>query len=184
MKILIIYLLLISCSKIYAWEALESWNENYEQELVINCAPEDQICQQLCNETSSCRIPAKSCKDCVGTGILMSYFYQEVGKWFVNSNEEISEKEFINTVNQENFVILTNKSPYNIFSPINDLKMEKAFNNLCYGDNESYPLVVGELNRFQVLTSIKYVICHLVDGAIIYRLNSIPEIERSEQYIQ
>jgi len=184
MKILIIYVLLISCSNIYAWEAIESWNNSYEQELLINCAQEDQICQKLCDQAPTCRLPTNNCKNCVGTGILMSYFYQEVGKWFVNSNEEISEQEFIKIVSQKNFVILTNQSPYNIFGPINDPRMEKAFNRLCYGDAESYPVVIGELNNFQMLTSIRYVICHLEDGAIIYRLNSIPEIERSEQFIQ
>ena len=177
MKLIIFVTLYLISSTTHAWEAIESWNQFYQQELIINCENEESLCQNLCNRRSQCILPSNECKDCVGTGILISYFYQEVGRWFMNSQDKVSEKELIDFIQEENFILLTDKSPYNIFSPINDLKTERAFHSLCKEGPGSYPVILGELNDQQELQSIKYVICHDEYGASSFRMNSRPDLE-------
>jgi hypothetical protein len=177
MKLVLLVMLNLMSLTAHAWEAIESWSQFYQQELITNCENEDLFCQKLCNQPSQCILTSNNCKDCVGTGILISYFYQEVGRWFINSQDKVSEEELIDFIQQKNFILLTDRSPYNIFSPINDAQTERAFHSLCKEGPGSYPVILGELNHQQELQSIKYVICHDEDGGSPFRMNSRPDLE-------
>lgn len=174
--ILSLFIFLVSLPA-FSWEAQEHWGKELNQELLINCESNEKVCTNTCNDSYQCYVPLNLCKNCIGTGILMSYFYQEVGKWFVNSGVQIPEAQFLKLIENRNIVLLTHNSPYNIFTPVNDMGIEKSFNSLCPDKFDSFPLVIGELDQGQELKKISAVICHGAQGAKVFKINTKPQVE-------
>lgn len=170
-----IFLSLISFSAL-SWDAREDWSSDLNQELVINCEGHESLCKETCQDQYQCRIEAGYCRNCIGTNLFLSYFYQEVGRWFTNSREKVSSEFLQEYLKDQKFILLTASSPYNIFSSVNDMKIERAFNSLCTADWNSFPIVLGVLNKRKELTKVTAVICHGDNGAEIFKLNAAPEI--------
>ena len=177
MKWIILFSLITFSFSALSWEAREEWNTNLNQEMLLNCDQGDTVCLKTCGDEFQCRIQAGFCKNCVGTGLLLSYFYQEVGRWFVSSPEKISEDDFALMLKKQNFVLLTADSPYNIFTPIRDPLTDRAFNSLCPSKLDSFSVVVGTLTGKKELGSISAVICHGENGAEIFKMKSSPNVE-------
>jgi hypothetical protein len=177
MKVIIFMIVLFMGQKTFAWEALEIWNETLQQEIVMNCSPGENFCTDTCGEENQCRKTSDFCKNCVGSGILLSHFYQNVGSWYVNSGDEITDEDFVNILRNKSLMALTSTSPFNIFSPIGDLHMERAFNKLCPGLLDPYPVVLAELSPSGLLRSPSLVICHGEEGAKSFLLRKIPPAE-------
>jgi hypothetical protein len=175
-NIIAIILLLLSLSA-SAWEAQEDWNSDLEQVLLINCNSDEAVCVSTCGDSYQCRVPAELCRNCVGTGILLSYFYQEVGRWFVNSGEKLTSLQLNGLLKDGKFILLTANSPYNIFTSLNDLKIERNFNSLCPAGYDSFPVVLGALNERREFSSVSAVICHGDNGAEVYRMKPTPNAE-------
>jgi hypothetical protein len=177
MKLFLGLLVLFLTLSAHSWEAKEDWSSDLNQELVINCESNETLCRETCNEQYQCRVEAGYCRNCIGTNLFLSYFYQEVGRWFSNSKEKVSSEFLKGYLQNKNFILLTASGPYNIFTSVNDMRMEQAFNSLCPSKWNSFPVVIGALNRRQELTKVVAVICHGDAGAEIFKLNSSPEVE-------
>lgn len=174
MKIMLYLLVILLNVNAFSWEAFEHWNEDLQQVLIVNCRPDEVMCNQLCMNEIQCQIQTDFCKDCVGAGLLLSFFYQNVGTWFLNSGRLINEIELAQFLQRGKFILLSFDSPYNIFSPINNLRMERAFNNLCPDDLDPFPLVLGSLNHSNELSSIEVVVCHGEAGARAFFISDLP----------
>lgn len=184
MKIIVSLFLLILSVPAFSWEVQENWSNDYNQEVLINCDSQEKICTNICQDPYQCNVSLNSCKNCIGTGILLSYFYQEVGKWFMNSGVQIPDEQFVKLLQSRNIVLLTHDSPYNIFTPINDMGIERAFNSLCPEKFDSFPVVVGELDKGNELARISAVVCHGTRGAKVYKINTKPQVEINLKHLR
>lgn len=179
MKLIIALFIALNSMSVFAWEAQEKWNAQLGQELVLNCDGRvEGLCSAVCDDPLQCYVPAGPCRSCIGTGVFLSFFYQEVGRWFVNSGELLPESYLLERSLKQDFVLLTYDSPYNIFSSPNDPGMERAFGALCPGGMDAFPVVIGRKNIKNELARVEAVICHEQNGGVIYGMKSTPNLEK------
>jgi hypothetical protein len=177
MNIFVLFIHLFTQTISYGWEALEKWNDHLEQELIINCHEGETLCHEVCGSHDQCRRPSNSCHNCVGTGVLLSHFYQNVGSWYMNSGHEISENNLVNFLKEKQLIVLTSSSPFHIFGPIGDRQTEFNFNKLCPNLIDPFPIVLAELTERGLLHKPSLVICHADEGTKAFEITNIPHAE-------
>jgi hypothetical protein len=171
MKFSIILLLLLPFS-VFAWESSVEINNKLEMHLSISCESEENFCQELCHNPKKCNLEAGSCKNCIGASSFISHFYREVGRMFQNTQRKLSSQEAHALLSQENqFIFLDPHGPYNIYSGIGDLRVERHFESLCLDTFFSRPVVLAKLDRRSRVERVSHVICHGDSGAEIFEMS-------------
>lgn len=165
-------IILFSISSAFSFELLEQWSTDYSPELKATCSSMDQLCLTLCDNEFECTIPVKTCKDCIGTSVLMTNIFDRMGLGYRNSGKEIDSSELIELIRSGNFVTFTSKSVYNQTDSFDSAPMKARFKTLCPNDVD-YPVVFFSLKeRSSILSEVKYVAC----GSDIFAMTSTPDI--------
>jgi hypothetical protein len=174
-----ILILLFKLSTASAFQSSEFWDQQNRLHLNFQCTNAEPFCFDLCQKNETCSFEEKVCVNCVGTSLLITSIFEQMGSLFQNTNEEISSYEFIDFIKQKKFVSFSSKSPFNQFESYDSPALKSRFQSLC-GNQTDYPLVLFELNeRSQTLKKIKFVIC----DDRVFRMTDSPDIIFNESTI-
>lgn len=156
----------------FGFVASENWLPDNTPNIIFECSKEERFCLELCNQESQCSIKEKICKNCIGTSILMTNIFEEMGVQYRNNGIEVNPYEFIDFLRKKNFVSFTSRSIFNQTDSFDSPSMKNRFQGLCSGKSE-YPVVFFDLKEnSNLLKSAKYVTC----GSEIFKMTSDPEI--------
>ncbi|MGE3610754.1 MAG: hypothetical protein AB7I27_14275 [Bacteriovoracaceae bacterium] len=171
-------------NQVQAFEFLTKWNDELNQELIINCNEGEYLCYQVCRQDSQCRIPQPYCQNCIGTSPILGILFQSLNMNYSRAFAKVDVKKFIALLNSGHFVSFDGNTPYNIFDPINSLKFSNELDKLC-GQSLSQAIILGQLREDYKIKSFEYLICHAEDGhAMVYQLKQLPEINQMLSQIQ
>jgi hypothetical protein len=165
-------MIMFSMSSALSFELLEQWSTDYSPELKATCSSMDQLCLALCDNEFECTIPVKTCKDCVGTSILMTNIFDRMGLGYRNSGKDVDSSELIELIRSGDFVTFTSKSVYNQTDSFDSAPMKARFKTLC-PRSVDYPVVFFSLKeKSSIINEVKYVAC----GSDIYEMTSTPDV--------
>jgi len=158
-KRLLILTLLIA-GNAFALQLESGWNYKFEKEVFLKCTEDEYICDDFCENKKHCRIKEKICRDCVGSSIYMTHFFNNLGKSIVSSGVEIPVEELLAMLENGAFATITAKSVYNHIDFFNGSKIQEKFSFLCQGYNVESPLVFLETNPVSKMPiGAKYLVC-------------------------
>lgn len=156
----------------YSFVISEVWNSENSPMMNSTCSTNERFCKELCNQEGECSFNVKVCKDCVGTSILMTNIFEQMGTQYRNTGSQVSEYELIDFIKEQNFVIFSSRSIYNQIDSFDGPVIRARFQSLCSSGIE-YPVVFFQLKeKSSVINEIKYVVC----GSDIYSMSASPDI--------
>jgi hypothetical protein len=179
--LLVFFVLIFNSFNTYSFEISGRWTQELEHLLVVNCAPEELMCMDLCNKQSQCKIAQPVCRSCIGTGLFLTQIFQSLTDSFGLEGAEADQFEFISDIKKNKFVTIEANSPFNMFDDSDSKRFERELDGMC-GQVDSYPLLIGSLNSGNELTKLKYLVCHYDDGARILKLNQNPAVRLQVPY--
>jgi hypothetical protein len=145
----------------------ETWNADLRSQITVECSPLTSVCQQLCNNAKTCVLKNSTCKDCISTGIKMTYFYAAFGK-DINSddNSEVTIYEFVDFLLGGNFIAFSANNIYNQFDSAQSDALAQRFKSMCPNGYET-PIAFFKIEKRELdIQNAKYVTC----GEHIYKL--------------
>lgn len=148
------------------FKVTENWNENLRSQVLVECNNLTNVCIQLCNNEKSCILKNSTCKDCISTGVKMTYFFSAFGKDITSKNEEVSAYEFIDFLINEKFIAFSANSIYNQFDSAQSDALDKKFRAMCPNKYESPVAFFKIENRELDIKNARYVTC----GDFVYKL--------------
>ena len=172
-KILVAFFLVISLlpSAQAEYNFSETWSVDLRSQVKVECR-DSTLCEQLCNDQNTCVIKNSTCKDCISTGVKMTYFFSSIGKEIVTNHQEVTAYEFIDFLINGKFIAFTASNVYNQFDSVQSNALAKKFKLLCPNDYES-PMAFFHVEKRELeLNNAKYVTC----GTKIYELVNNAEI--------
>lgn len=146
-------------TKSYAgYNFTETWSTDLRSQVEVECK-DTNACVQLCSNEKKCVIKNSVCKDCISTGIKMTYFFSAFGKDLVASKNEISVYEFIDFLLNQKFIGFSAKNVYNQFDSAQSDALAKRFKAMCPNKFET-PMAFFEIeNRELEMKNARYVTC-------------------------
>lgn len=142
---------------------LEIWSEDYKPYLSVQCDLRNQSdCEKLCplDDNSSCQLPMKVCRDCIGTSLLVTDIFEGMGVRYKNTGKEIRFDEFVTFLRTGQFVTFSAKSVYNHVDNYDSLNLQMRFNGLCPFEPKNPAIVFFDLRpKSNVLNKVRYVAC-------------------------
>lgn len=154
------------------WAASEYWGEDNSPKLKFSCDKNDGLCNQLCNKENNCEIQQVICRDCIGTSILMTNIFEEMGTRYRSTSEDVSNYEFIDFIKLGMYVTFSSKSIYNQTDSYDSENLKAKFLSLCPLKTQTSLVFFSLKNASKVLDEVKYVIC---DNSI-FRMSDNPDI--------
>lgn len=118
----------------------ENWNSSYKKEVVITCSEDETFCDSVCGKTNQCVIPEAPCTNCIGSTLIMTFYFQEMGRLVQNNTEEVNFYDVTSLILQRGFVSLSSKSIYNHIDNFNSLSLQRKFRAMC-NDGTRHPVV-------------------------------------------
>lgn len=144
----------------------ETWSKDLRSQVTIECSANSSVCQQLCNDAKICVVKNSTCKDCISTGVKMTYFFSTFGKDINSYGDEVSIYEFIDFLTNAKFIAFSSNTIYNQFDSAQSDALATRFKAMCPNSYEA-PMAFFEIqNRELDIRNAKYVTC----GDSIYRL--------------
>jgi hypothetical protein len=167
-KFFLVFILLTL--KSFAWDSSVSINSSLDMKLKIICESDEDLCRNLCSG-NTCEIESGYCKNCIGANSFISNFYREVGRLYQNTDRVITQEAASALLLSNKFIFLQAQSPFNIYSGVNDLRIERYFESLCHGDFSSRPIVLAKLDRNHKVQKVTHVICHGDFGGEVFEMS-------------
>lgn len=156
----------------HAWESAVKFSPGLEMSLDVSCEPEETFCRNLCGNSLRCEVPAGICKNCIGASTFVSHFYREIGRLFQSTGRSIPEAAAAELLSVPGrFVFLQAQSPFNIYTGVGDLSVERHFESLCQDQFFSRPVVLARLDRRSRIEAVTHVICHGDFGGEVYEMS-------------
>lgn len=149
-----------------SYDITETWSDDLRSQVTIECNSLSTLCQQLCNNTKKCVLKNSTCKDCISTGIKMTYFFSAIGKDITTNNNEVSVYEFIDFLLNEKFIAFSANNVYNQFDSIQSDALAIRFKSMCPNSYET-PMAFFKIDKRELdINNARYVTC----GDSIYKL--------------
>lgn len=149
----------------------ESWSADFRSQVKVECR-DTNACTQLCNNEAICLIKNSICKDCISTGVKMTYFFASFGKDLVSSKREVSIYEFIDFLLNEKFIGFSAKNIYNQFDSAQSDALDRRFKTMCPNKYET-PMAFFKIeNRELEMKNARYLSC----GNKIFELENNSEL--------
>jgi hypothetical protein len=143
----------------YGYTVESTWNDSYQKELSFYCVEGDTLCQDLCEDSSVCKIKEETCHNCIGTSITLTYIFNYMGKAYTNNGIEMNEADVLEKIQSSNFVTFSSRSIYNHVDRFNSSTLKRNFRSLCT-DGTRYPIVLFDKNkRTQKVSDVQFVFC-------------------------
>lgn len=161
---------IFSSSSKASFDVTETWNTDLRSQVVISCDEYTRLCIDLCNNAKSCYLKNSTCRDCISTGIKMTYFFSAFGKEISGAKEEVSQYEFVDFLSNESFIAIGPNNIYNQFDAAQTDALLEKFKSMC-PNKASSPVAFFKIeNKNLVVKNAKYITC----GSAIYRLEVKP----------
>lgn len=145
----------------------------------MSCGEDEYQCEDFCGE-KICKIEEKVCRNCIGSNLLITHIFRDMGRTFRNSGNEISYYEVLETLSTNLFASFTSKSIYNIVERYDSPKLRKKFQSLCDNGTE-YPVVIFGINKVsRILDEVKFVLCG--DQAFEMSNDAIVDVNEKAQF--
>lgn len=155
---LILCLFLLVTNSVMAISFEPEWTVDYKKNVIMSCSEDEYQCEDFCGN-SRCEIKEKVCRNCMGSNILISHIFRDMGRSLINTGIEISNYEVLEVFDSKNFATFTSKSIYNIVERFDSLTLRRKFQSLC-SNNTKYPIVVFSTEKIsRKLDQVKFVIC-------------------------
>lgn len=164
---ILITLFSLSSNEAFAFKIESRWNSEYKKEVVLKCdevESESLECYQICGNMKECVVYEPPCKNCIGTSVFMTHLFENIGKSYVNSNQEVSLYEFFLYLNMGNFATISSKSIYNHVTRYDTPDLKNRFKSLCSDisgeEGTEYPNVfLGVESVSRTPMNVLYVSC-------------------------
>ncbi|MBY0413981.1 MAG: hypothetical protein K2Q18_07440, partial [Bdellovibrionales bacterium] len=124
----------------------EIWSTDLRSQIKVECSTTTNLCVQLCNNAASCVLKNSTCKDCISTGVKMTYFFAAFGKDIVAKNLKVDSYEFIDFLTKETFIAFSANSIYNQFDAAQSDALAARFKALCPNKYQS-PLAFFQIEN-------------------------------------
>lgn len=155
---LILCLFLLVTNSVMAISFEPVWTDDYKKNVIMSCSEDEYQCDDVCG-SSTCKIKEKVCRNCMGSNVLISHIFRDMGRSFTNTGIELSNYEVLEVFKSKNFATFTSKSIYNIVERFDSSSLRRKFQSLC-PNNTKYPVVVFSTEKIsRKLDQVKYVIC-------------------------
>lgn len=144
----------------------ETWSVDLRSQVTVECSSVSVLCQQLCNDTNKCVLKNSTCKDCISTGVKMTYFFSAIGKDITSSNNEVSVYEFVDFLINEKFIAFSANNVYNQFDSVQSDALATRFKSMC-PNNYATPMAFFKIDKRELdINNARYVTC----GDKIYKM--------------
>lgn len=158
--------LVLQTSVFANYQVNETWSSDLRSQITINCSRYTNVCKQLCDDSKSCILKNSTCKDCISTGVKMTYLFSAFGKDINSNNDEVSIYEFVDFLLNETFIAFSANNIYNQFDAAQSDALASRFKVMCPNKFET-PLAFFKIEkRVLDIQNARYVTC----GDSIYRL--------------
>lgn len=148
------------------FEINEVWSSDLRSQITVACSSYTNVCKQLCNNQKICTLKNSTCKDCISTGVKMTYLFSSFGKDIGSDNDEVSIYEFADFLLNETFIAFSANNVYNQFDAVQSEALSQRFRVMC-PNNFSSPVAFFKINnRVLDIQNARYVTC----GDSVYRL--------------
>lgn len=144
----------------------ETWSVDLRSQVTVECSEKSIVCEQLCNNARICVLKNSICKDCISTGIKMTYFFSAFGKDITSSNNKVTIYEFIDFLINEKFIAFSANNVYNQFDSVQSDALAKRFKSMCPNDYETPMAFFSIQNKELEIQNARYVAC----GDSVYKL--------------
>jgi hypothetical protein len=95
------------------FDITETWSVDLRSQVTVECSAKSSVCAQLCNNDKICVLKNSTCKDCISTGVKMTYFFSAFGKDITSSDKQVTIYEFIDFLINEKFIAFSANNVYN-----------------------------------------------------------------------
>lgn len=163
---IVLFAVIFSNSSKASFDVSETWNADLRSQVVITCDEYSRLCIDLCNNTKLCYLKNSTCRDCISTGVKMTYFFSAFGKEISGAKEEVSQYEFVEFLSNESFIAIGPNNIYNQFDAAQTNALLEKFKSMC-PNNAPSPVAFFKIeNKNLIVKNAKYITC----GSAIYRL--------------
>lgn len=159
-------ILLFQASAFANYEINEVWSADLRSQIKIDCSTYTNVCKQMCNNAKSCTLKNSTCKDCISTGVKMTYLFSSFGKDISSNNDEVSVYEFVDFLLNETFIAFSAQNIYNQFDSAQSDALAERFKVMCPNKFKT-PMAFFKIEkRVLDIQNARFVTC----GDSIYRL--------------
>ncbi len=148
------------------FDITETWSIDLRSQVTVECSAKSSVCAQLCNNDKICVLKNSTCKDCISTGVKMTYFFSAFGKDITSSDKQVTIYEFIDFLINEKFIAFSANNVYNQFDSVQSDALAKRFKSMCPNDYETPMAFFSIQNRELEIQNARYVTC----GDSVYKL--------------
>ncbi len=135
------------------------WNDQNQKVVQVNCSyKSSDLCLQTCNEEYQCKVLEPICIDCVGTSIIMTYYFQEMGRLIYNTGHLIDPYFAADMLSSDEFISLSARSIYNHIDSFNSFSLQRRFRSMC-NDGTFNPIVFFSRENSGTIGQPKWVWC-------------------------
>jgi hypothetical protein len=148
------------------------WSESFEKTVKMSCQEGEFQCEDLCGE-STCVVKEKVCRNCIGSNILITHIFRDMGRSYISTANEVSYYEVLELLQSGNFASFTSKSVYNIVERYDSMALRQKFQSLC-PNGTKYPVVLFKTKEIsRILDQVQYVLC----GDMAFEMSDEAEID-------
>lgn len=135
------------------------WNDQNQKIVQINCSYEsNDLCLQTCDNEYECKINEPICIDCVGTSIVMTYYFQEMGRLIYNTGGYVDVYTAADLLVSNDFISLNSRSIYNHIDSFNSFSLQRRFRRMC-NDGTFSPIVFFSRENSGTIGQPKWIWC-------------------------
>lgn len=162
-----IMLIVLQTAAFANYEINEVWSDNLRSQVKIECSAYTNVCKQICKDQKVCILKNSTCKDCISTGVKMTYLFSSFGKDINGStNGEVSIYEFVDFLLNETFIAFSANNIYNQLDSAQSNALAERFQVMCPNKFET-PLAFFKIdNRVLNIENARFITC----GGSVYRL--------------
>ena len=148
------------------YEINEAWSTDNRSQIKVECSSYTNVCKQLCNNQKVCVLKNSTCKDCISTGVKMTYLFSSFGKDLNSNDDEVSIYEFVDFLINDTFIAFSPSNIYNQFDSAQSDALAERFKVMCPNKFKT-PIAFFKIeNRVLDIQNARYVTC----GDSVYRL--------------
>ncbi len=155
----------------------EDWSSRggvYRKSLEFRCGQGfESACLDLCGDDFGCSIPESYCRDCAGAAELrLMNFFKFAGTYFVNAGRARFEEgpSLAAVLRSGNFVSISSRSPYNVWTPFDAPELRARFQSLCAPHPSEDPIVIFDVNERRQPTHARWVLCANEGGLVAFEI--------------
>ena len=143
--------------------------------LEVTCGTnEKNFCQQLCSDSTSCRIPENLCQDCVTQKSQMMYsIFTDINTIFKSDIMFVENQQLLTFLKNKKFISIPHDLFINMFTPEKKDALKNEFEKLCQIRVQSATLLatVNEDNQADQLVGV---ICQDTMGSVVLPISLNP----------